>query len=216
MAATILLLQVREEQISTISLTNQISFTALLECVLTTVENYCISIASDPHSGSLHKITETGAPCTSLPPQKISRTSRAHNNTQWTDVDCVPNAVAYSGLHGEVQGVALGDSVEFFLHYIDSKLTAKMQRNKFICHIKVGTLWASMTQLETKHFLAIFLHMCINQRPNTARDRFLNILSMFHLTCKSQEKEAHENGFDAPFKVRYLLQKLTEIFQKTC
>lgn len=138
-----------------------------------------------------------------LLPQKIARTSRADNDTQWTDVDSVPDSAAYSGPHGEVQGVALGDpceSVYFFLHYTDSKLTAKMQRNKFTCQIKVGTLWASMTELKTKHFLFIILHMCINQRPNTAHDRFLNILSMFHLT-----------GFDAPFKVRYLLQKLTDI-----
>jgi hypothetical protein len=88
--------------------------------------------------------------------------------------------------------------------------------------------------IRNKKFLGILLHMCISQRPNIeshwstdpvlrcsfctnviSRDRFLNILSVFDLNDNSQQKKASENGFDALFKVRPLLWKLTDKFQQT-
>jgi hypothetical protein len=95
-------------------------------------------------------------------------------------------------------------------------------------------LWTTLTVSETEKFLGILLHVCISQRPNIeshwstdpvlrcsfcpnvlSRDRFLSILSMFHLNDNSQQKKAGENGFDALFKVRPLLQKPTDKFQQT-
>lgn len=97
-------------------------------------------------------------------------------------------------------------------------------------------LWNTVTQSDIKSFLAIFLHMCVSQRPSIrdhwctepvyscnfcphimSRDRFELILSFFHLNDNSKEKKKGQDGFDALFKIRPFLdhvkRKCQECFQ---
>ncbi|XP_023234619.1 piggyBac transposable element-derived protein 4-like [Centruroides sculpturatus] len=52
--------------------------------------------------------------------------------------------------------------------------------------------------------------------PNImSKDRFLNILCMFHLNDNSKQKKKGEEGFDALYKVRPLMDNIINKFQKT-
>jgi hypothetical protein len=106
------------------------------------------------------------------------------NDTEWTDLDRVPDIAVYSDPHGVEQGVGLDESCEpldFFLHFIDSELIAKMkEQTNLYSRQKIAKLraqnklspssrfrlWTTVTLSETKKFLGILLHMCICQRLN--------------------------------------------------
>jgi hypothetical protein len=150
------------------------------------VQSFFISIISDTDSGSFRKIVEN-APCTSAStpgPCKRARTALADNDTEWTHVDRVPDIAVYTGFHRVEQGFGLDESCEpldFFLHFIDSELIAKMKEQtylysrqkmaKFRAQNKLSPsnrfrLWTTVTLSETEKLLGILLHVCISQRPN--------------------------------------------------
>jgi hypothetical protein len=59
----------------------------------------------------------------------------ADNDTEWRDTDHVPDIAVYTGPHGVEKGVGLDESCEpldSFLHFIDSKLIAKMKEQIYI------------------------------------------------------------------------------------
>lgn len=94
--------------------------------------------------------------------------------------------------------------------------------------------WTTVTQNEIKKCIAIVLHMSISCRPDTKlhwtknpvfhcsfcpnvmrRDRFLSILSMFHLNDNSTAKAKGEPGYDPLHKLRPLMDKILEKFNSS-
>jgi hypothetical protein len=92
------------------------------------IQNYFISIISDPDSGSLHETVENEALCASASTLRLRKRAMADGDTEWIDVVPVPDTVVYPGSHGVEQEVGVDESretLDFFLHFINSELIAK-------------------------------------------------------------------------------------------